>query len=54
VEIGDLYNNLKTAYTAENLGTISGRIIEMFREHRYDALRAVQKVVNDYTPCEGE
>lgn len=54
MEIGDLYSNLKKAYTAENLGTISGRIIEMFREHRYDALRAIQKVVNEYTPCDGE
>ncbi|MEN8203449.1 MAG: hypothetical protein ABFS28_12695 [Bacteroidota bacterium] len=54
MEIGDLYNNLKEAYTAENLGLISRRIIEMFREHRYDTMRAVQKVVKEYTPCEGE
>ena len=46
--------NLKDAYTAENLGRISGRIIGMFREHRFDALRAVQKVVNEYTPCREE
>jgi len=54
VEIRDLYNNLKEAYTVENLGLISGRIIEMFKEHRYDALRAVQKVVNEYTACDEE
>jgi hypothetical protein len=33
---------------------ISGRIIDMFRDHKYDALRAVQKVVNEYTPCREE
>lgn len=54
METGDLYAKLKEAYTAENLGLISGRIIEMFRDHRYDALRAVQKVVNEYTTCDGE
>ena len=54
MEIGDLYKNLKEAYTAENLGLISGRIIDMFRDHKYDALRAVQKVVNEYTPCAEE
>ncbi len=54
MEIEDLYTNLKEAYTANNLGLISGRIIEMFREHKYDALRAVQKVVNEYTPCKEE
>jgi curved DNA-binding protein CbpA len=54
MEIKALYSNLKEAYTAENLGQISGRIIEMFREHRYDALRYMQKVVNEYTPCEEE
>jgi Leucine-rich repeat (LRR) protein len=26
----------------------------MFREHRYDGLRYMQKVVNDYTPCREE
>ena len=54
MEIGDLYNNLKGAYSAENLGLISGRIIDMFRDHKFDALRAVQKVVNEYTPCDEE
>lgn len=54
MEITELYKSLKDAYTAENLGLISGRIIEMFREHRFDALRAVQKVVNEYTPCQEE
>jgi len=54
VEIGDLYGNLKLAYTAENLHMISSRIIDMFREHQYDALRAIQKVVNEYTPCTEE
>ena len=54
MEIGDLYSNLKLAYTAENLHMISSRIIDMFREHQYDALRAVQKVVNEYTPCREE
>ena len=51
METGDLYHKLKDAYTPENLGLISGRIIDMFRDHKYDALRAVQKVVNEYTPC---
>jgi len=54
VEITDLYNKLKLAYTAENLHLVSSRIIDMFREHRYDSLRAIQKVVNEYTPCAEE
>ena len=54
MEIKELYNNRKEAYTAENLGLISGRIIDMFRDHKYDALRAVQKVVNEYVPVEEE
>jgi len=51
MEIERLYRDLLTAYTPENLGAISGRIIGMFREHRYDGLRYMQKVVNEYTPC---
>ncbi len=54
MEIGELYINLKNAYTAENLGLVSGRIIDMFRDRKYDALRALQKVVNEYTPCNEE
>jgi len=54
MEIGVLYENLKKAYTPENLGQVSGRIIGMFRDKKYDALRAIQKVVHDYTPCEEE
>ena len=54
MEIEELYTNLKKAYTTDNLGLISGRIIDMFRDHKYDALRAVQKVVNEYTPCTEE
>lgn len=54
MEIKDLYDNLKKAYNPENLHLISSRIINMFREHQYDALRAVQKVVNEYTPCTEE
>lgn len=54
MEIKELYTNLKQAYTADNLGRISGRIIDMFRDHKYDALRAVQKVVNEFTPCDEE
>jgi hypothetical protein len=54
METGELYSNLKMAYTSENLGTISGRIIGMFRDKKHDALRAIQKVVNDFTPCEEE
>ena len=54
MEIKELYTNLKKAYTTDNLGLISGRIIDMFRDHKYDALRAVQKVVNEYTPCTEE
>ncbi|MCP4311847.1 MAG: hypothetical protein GY790_11325 [Bacteroidetes bacterium] len=54
MEITDLYDNLKLAYTAENLHLVSSRIIDMFREHQYDGLRAIQKVVNEYTPCNGE
>ena len=52
MEIADLYDKLKLAYTGENLHLISARIINMFREHQYDALRAVQKVVNEYTPSQ--
>lgn len=54
MEIQSLYQNLREAYTPENLGQISGRIIDLFRDHRYDALRYMQKVVNGYTPCEEE
>ncbi len=54
MEITALYKNLKDAYTADNLGQISGRIIQMFREHRYDALRYIQRVVDEYTPCREE
>jgi hypothetical protein len=54
MDIADLYKNLKEAYTAKNLNLISGRIIQMFQEHQYDELRAVQKVVNEYTPCAEE
>jgi curved DNA-binding protein CbpA len=54
MEIGDLYSKLKTAYTAENLGLVSGRIIGLFRDKKYDALRAIQKVVNEYTPSNEE
>lgn len=54
MEIKDLYISLKEAYTAENLHLISSRIIDMFRQHQYDSLRAIQKVVNDFTPNEEE
>ncbi|MDX2429588.1 MAG: hypothetical protein QNK35_01565 [Bacteroides sp.] len=54
MEIADLYEKLKIAYTAENMNLISGRIIHMFQEHQYDSLRAIQKVVNEYTPCAEE
>jgi len=54
MEIGVLYKQLKDAYTAENLGLVSGRIIEMFRDKKHDALRTMQKIVNEYTPCEEE
>ena len=54
MEIKDLYTNLKEAYTADNLHLISSRIIDMFREHKYDALRTVQKVVNEYVTCNEE
>ena len=54
MEITTLYDNLRAAYTPENLGQISGRIIHMFRDRRYDALRYIQKVVNEYTPCAEE
>ncbi len=54
MEIKELYTNLKEAYTEVNLGRISGRIIDMFRDHKYDALRTVQRVVNEFTPCSEE
>jgi len=54
MEIRELYDNLNKAYTEENLSRISGRIIELFREHRFDSLRAIQKVVSEYTPCKEE
>lgn len=54
MEIKALYTRLKEAYTDENLGLISGRLISWFRQHQFDALRAVQAVVNDYTPCREE
>ncbi len=54
MEIRELYRSLKEAYSADNLGRISGRIIGMFRERRYDELRHIQRVVNEYTPCREE
>ena len=54
MEIGDLYNKLKTAYTAENLGVVSGRIIGLFRDKKHHALLAIQKVVNEHTPSNEE
>ena len=54
MEIGDLYGKLKIAYTAENLGLVSGRIIGLFKDKKHDALRAIQKVVNEYTPSNEE
>jgi len=54
MEIGELYGQLKKAYTDENLGLVSGRIIGLFRDKKHDALRALQKVVNEFTPCEEE
>jgi len=54
METGELYSKLKDAYNTDNLGLVSGRIIEMFRDKKYDALRAMQKVVNEYTPCNEE
>jgi len=54
MEIGELYRKLKDAYTEENLGLVSGRIIGLFRDRKYDALRAIQKVVNEHTPCNEE
>ena len=54
MEIGDLYNKLKIAYTAENLGVVSGRIIGLFRDKKHHALQAIQKVVNEYTPSNEE
>lgn len=54
MEIKELYTNLKEAYTEVNLGRISGRIIDMFRDHKYDSLRTVQRVVNEFTPCSEE
>ena len=45
MEIAELYHNLKAAYTSETLNLISGRIINMFKDHQYDGLRALQKVV---------
>ena len=54
METGELYSKLKDAYTTENLGLVSGRIIEMFRDKKHDALRVMQKVVNEYTPCNEE
>ncbi len=54
MEISDLYRSLKEAYTSENLGRITGGIIELFRGHQYDALRYIQRVVHEYTPCDEE
>lgn len=54
MEIQSLYQNLMEAYTPENLGQISRRIIDLFRGQRYDALRYMQKVVNGYSPCAEE
>ena len=50
----ELYVRLKEAYTSENLHRISSRIIDLFKGNDFDALREVQKVVNEYTPCEDQ
>ena len=52
MEISDLYQSLKKAYTSENLHQISARIIDMFRNQQFDALRAIQEVVNEYVPVQ--
>ena len=54
MEIKELYSNLKEAYTAENLGRISVQIIDLFRDHEYDSLRAIQRVVSEYVPIDEE
>lgn len=54
MDTGELYTRLKEAYTAENLHRISSRIIDLFKDSHFDALREVQKVVNEYTPCEDQ
>jgi hypothetical protein len=54
VDTGELYTRLKEAYTSDNLHLISSRIIDLFKERNFDALRGIQKVVNEYTPCEDQ
>lgn len=50
METAALLTELKAAYTEENLHKISSQIIEMFRDRKYDALRYIQKIVNQHTP----
>ena len=54
MEIKELYSLLKKAYTAENMHHISSRIIDLFKERKYDALRGYQKIVHEYIPCDEE
>jgi hypothetical protein len=54
VETIELYRELKTAYTEENLHRISSFIIELFKEKQYDGLRNIQKIVNEHTKCNEE
>ncbi|MBN2697979.1 MAG: leucine-rich repeat domain-containing protein [Bacteroidales bacterium] len=50
----ELYRALKEAYTEENLHRISSTIIDLFRERQYGALKYIQKLVDNHTPCDGE
>ena len=51
MDTATLFNELKAAYTEKNLHKISSQIIEMFRDRKYDAVRYIQKIVNQHTPC---
>jgi len=54
VDARELYTRLKEAYTSENLHLISSRIIDLFRQSNHHALRELQKVVNEFVPCEDQ
>jgi hypothetical protein len=54
VETGELYARLKSAYTEENLHQISSRIIDLFRERRFESLRVYQREIDVYTPFREE
>ena len=54
VETSVLYNELSGAYNEANLHRISSLVIDLYKERKYDALRYIQKIVNEHVSCAEE